>query len=220
MTSTGVTLDSLFGEIHRGTVRDFNIVLKTDVQGSIEPLVRALEEQSVEGINVKVIHASAGTINESDVNLAVASKGVVIGFNTDPEPGARRHAEVEKVEIREYRVIYDILDDVERAVKGLLEPVFEEQEDARIEVRQVFRVARRNAIAGCYVREGTVRRNSLARVMRKGEQLFQGRIESLKRFQEDAREVASGFECGIQVEGFQDFEEGDEIVAYHMEQVR
>jgi translation initiation factor IF-2 len=220
MTSTGVTLDSLFGEIHRGTVRDFNIVLKTDVQGSIEPLVRALEEQSVEGINVKVIHASAGTINESDVNLAVASKGVVIGFNTDPEPGARRHAEAEKVEIREYRVIYDILDDVERAVKGLLEPVFEEQEDARIEVRQVFRVARRNAIAGCYVREGTVRRNTLARVMRKGDQLFQGRIESLKRFQEDAREVASGFECGIQVDGFSDFEEGDEILTYHMEQVR
>lgn len=220
MTSTGVTLDSLFGEIHRGTVRDFNIVLKTDVQGSIEPLVRALEEQSVEGINVKVIHASAGTINESDVNLATASKGIIIGFNTDPEPGARRHAEVEKVEIREYRIIYDILDDVERAVKGLLEPVFHEEEDARIEVRQVFRVARRNAIAGCYVREGTVRRNSLARLFRKGEQIFQGRIESLKRFQEDAREVASGFECGIQMDGFNDFEESDEIVTYHMEQDR
>ena len=111
-------------------------------------------------------------------------------------------------------------DDVERAVKGLLEPVFEEQEDARIEVRQVFRVARRYAIAGCSVREGTVRRNTLARVMRKGDQLFQGRIESLKRFQEDAREVASGFECGIQVDGFSDFEEGDEILTYHMEQVR
>jgi translation initiation factor IF-2 len=190
------------------------------VQGSIEPLVRALEEQSVEGINVKVIHASAGTINESDVNLAVASKGVIIGFNTDPEPGARRHAETEKVEIREYRVIYDILDDVERAVKGLLEPVFEEQQDARVEVRQVFRLGRRNAIAGCYVREGTVRRNSMARVFRNGEQLHQGRIDNLKRFQEDAREVASGFECGIQVEGFADFQEGDEIICYHMEQVR
>jgi translation initiation factor IF-2 len=216
----GVTLDSLFGEIHRGAVRDFNIVLKTDVQGSIEPLVRALEEQSVEGVNVKVIHASAGTINESDVNLAVASKGVIIGFNTDPEPGARRHAEAEKVEIREYRVIYDILDDVQRAVNGLLEPVFEEQQDARVEVRQVFRLGRRNAIAGCYVRDGTVRRNSMARVFRKGEQIHQGRIDNLKRFQEDAREVASGFECGIQVEGFADFQEGDEIVCYHMEQVR
>jgi translation initiation factor IF-2 len=215
-----VTLDSLFGQIHQGAVRDFNIVLKTDVQGSIEPLVRALEELSVEGINVKVIHASAGTINESDVNLAVASKGVVIGFNTDPEPGARRHAEVEHVEIREYRVIYDIIDDVQRAVRGLLAPVFEEQEDARVEVRQVFRLGRRNAIAGCYVRDGTVRRNTLARIFRKGEQIAQGRVESLKRFQEDAREVASGFECGIQVEGFNDFQEADEIVCYHMEQVR
>jgi len=220
-TSTdGVTLESLFGEIHRGTVQDFNIVLKTDVQGSIEPLVRALEGASLEGVNVKVIHASAGTINESDVNLAVASKGVVIGFNTTPEPGARRLAEAERVEIREYRVIYDIIDDVEKAVRGMLEPVYEEAEDGRAEVRQVFRVGRRNAIAGCYVREGTIRRNSLARVFRGGEMIHESRIESLKRFQEDAREVASGFECGIQVDGFTDFEEGDEIVAYHMEQTR
>ncbi|MBM4416510.1 MAG: translation initiation factor IF-2 [Chloroflexi bacterium] len=215
-----VTLDSLFGEIHRGAVRDFNIVLKTDVQGSIEPLVRALEGASIEGVNVKVIHAAAGSINESDVNLAVASHGVVIGFNTTPEIGARRLAEAEHVEIREYRVIYDILDDVNRAVRGLLEPVFEEREDARIEVRQVFRLGRRNAIAGCYVRDGTVRRNSMVRVFRGGQQQHEGRIESLKRFQEDAREVTSGFECGIQVEGFSDFAEGDEIVSYHMEQVR
>jgi translation initiation factor IF-2 len=216
----GVTLESLFGEIHRGVVRDFNIVLKTDVQGSIEPLVRALEGASLEGVNVKVIHASAGTINETDVNLAVASKGVVIGFNTSPEPGARRLAEVEHVEIREYRVIYDIIDDVEKAVRGLLQPVYEEQEDGRAEVRQVFRVGRRNAIAGCYIREGTIRRNSLARVFRGGQQIHESRIESLKRFQEDAREVASGFECGIQVDGFTDFEEGDEVYAYHMEQTR
>ena len=218
--SAAVTLDSLFGEIHRGAVRDFNIVLKTDVQGSIEPLVRALEGASVEGVNVKVIHAAAGTVNESDVNLAVASHGVVIGFNTQPETGARRLADIEKVEIREYRVIYDILDDVNRAVLGLLEPVFEEREDARIEVRQVFRLGRRNAIAGCYVRDGTVRRNSMARLFRAGQQLHEGRIESLKRFQEDSREVASGFECGIQIDGFSDFAEGDEIVSYHMEQTR
>ncbi|MGE0134437.1 MAG: translation initiation factor IF-2 [Dehalococcoidia bacterium] len=216
----GVTLESLFGEIHRGAVRDFNIVLKTDVQGSIEPLVRALEGASVEGVNVKVIHASAGTVNESDVNLAVASKGVIIGFNTSPEPGARRLAEQERVEVREYRVIYDIIDDVEKAVRGLLQPVYEEEEDGRAEVRQVFRLGRRNAIAGCYVREGNIRRNSLARVFRGGEMVHESRIDSLKRFQEDAREVASGFECGIQVDGFSDFQEGDEVVAYHMEQTR
>ncbi len=219
-TTDGVTLESLFGEIHRGVVTDFNIVLKTDVQGSIEPLVRALEAASVEGVNVKVIHASAGTINESDVNLAVASKGVIIGFNTSPEPGARRLAEAERVDIREYRVIYDIIDDVERAVRGLLQPVFEEQEDGRAEVRQVFRLGRRNAIAGCYVRDGNIRRNSLARVFRGGTLVHESRIDSLKRFQEDAREVASGFECGIQVDGFSDFQEGDEVVAYHMEQTR
>ncbi|MGE0228010.1 MAG: translation initiation factor IF-2 [Dehalococcoidia bacterium] len=216
----GVTLESLFGEIHRGAVRDFNIVLKTDVQGSIEPLVRALEGASVEGVNVKVIHASAGTVNESDVNLAVASKGVIIGFNTSPEPGARKLAEQERVEVREYRVIYDIIDDVEKAVRGLLQPVYEEAEDGRAEVRQVFRLGRRNAIAGCYVREGNIRRNSLARVFRGGEMVHESRIDSLKRFQEDAREVASGFECGIQVDGFNDFQEGDEVVAYHMEQTR
>ena len=215
-----VTLDSLFGEIHRGAVKDFNIVLKTDVQGSIEPLVRALEALGVEGVNVKVIHASAGTINESDVNLAVASKGVIFGFNTDPEPGARRLAEAEHVEIREYRVIYDIINDVERAVTGLLDPIFNEQEDGRAEVRQVYRLGRRNAIAGCYVRDGALRRNSMARVFRSGVQMHQGRLESLKRFQEDAREVASGFECGLQVEDFTDFQEGDEVVSYHMEQQR
>ncbi len=216
----GVTLESLFGEIHRGLVRDLNIVLKTDVQGSIEPLVRALEGASVEGVNVKVIHASAGTVNESDVNLAVASKGIVIGFNTSPEPGARKLAEVERVEVREYRVIYDIIDDVEKAVRGLLQPVYEEQEDGRAEVRQVFRIGRRNAIAGSYVRDGVIRRNSLARVFRSGAVVHEARIEGLKRFQEDAREVASGFECGIQVDGFSDFQEGDEVVAYHMEQTR
>src|SRR5439155_14845264 len=116
-----------------------------------------------------------------------------------------------------YRVIYDIVDDVQRAVTGMLEPIYEEREDGRVEVRQVFRLGRRNAIAGSYVRDGVVRRNSMARVYRKGEMIHESRIESLKRFQEDAREVASGFECGIQMEGFHDFQEGDEIVAYHME---
>lgn len=217
---SGVTLDSLFGEIHSGEVSDFNIVLKTDVQGSIEPLVRALEDLSLDEVNVKVIHASAGTVNESDVHLAVASSGVIIAFNTQPEAGARRLAEQNAVEVREYRVIYDIIEDVERAVRGLLQPIFEEREDARIEVRQVFRVARRNAIAGCYVRDGTVRRDSRVRVLRGGEVLHEARIDELKRFQDDVREVASGFECGITVTGFSEFEEGDEIIAYHMEQVR
>ncbi|MDA1062298.1 MAG: translation initiation factor IF-2 [Chloroflexi bacterium] len=216
----GVTLDSLFGEIHSGAIKDFNIVLKTDVQGSIEPLVRAIEALAVDEINVKVIHASAGTVNESDVNLAVASQGVIVAFNTRAETGAQRLADTEQVEIREYRIIYDIVEDVEKAVQGLLEPIFEERQDGVIEVRAVFRRGRRNTIAGCFVREGTVANNSLTRVMRGGKVEHESRIDTLKRFQDDAREVTAGQECGVTVTGFEDFAEGDEIVAYHMEQTR
>ncbi|MCY4640312.1 MAG: translation initiation factor IF-2 [Chloroflexi bacterium] len=215
-----VSLDTLFGEIHSGNVRDFNVVLKTDVQGSVEPLVRSLEELAVDEVNVKVIHAAAGSINESDVNLAVASQGVILGFNTRPELGARRLATQEGVEIRLYDVIYQMLDDVRLAVSGLLEPIFEERQDAVVEVRAVFRRGRRNAIAGCYVRDGAVRRGSKARVLRRGEQLHEGEIDSLRRVDDDAREVTAGFECGIMIGGFTDFEEGDEIVTYHLEQTR
>ena len=215
-----VTLDTLFGEIHAGKVKDFNIVLKTDVQGSLEPLVRALEDQSLDEVNVKVIHAAPGSVNESDVNLAVASQGVILGFNTRPEKGAQRLADAEHVEIRDYSVIYDIVEDVRDAVQGLLEPVYEEREDARIEVRAIFRLSRRNAIAGSVVTEGTISRSSLTRVQRAGELLHESRVSSLRRFNDDVTEVGEGVECGVMVEGFSDFEEGDEIVAYHMERVR
>ena len=217
---TGVTLDTLFGEIHRGAVQDFNIVLKTDVQGSIEPLVRAIEGLALDEINVKVIHAAAGTVNESDVNLAVASQGVIVAFNTRTETGAQRLADSEHVEVRDYRVIYDVVSDVEQAVQGLLEPIFEEREDAFIEVRAVFRRGRRNSIAGCVVRDGTVNSRSLARVRRGGEVVHESRIDSLQRFQDRVNEVTAGQECGITVDGFEDFQEGDEIIAYHMEQTR
>ena len=216
----GVTLDSLFGEIHRGEVQDFNIVLKSDVQGSIEPLVRAIEGLALEEINVKVIHAAAGTVNESDINLAAVSQGVIIAFNTKTETGAKRLTEAEHVEIREYRIIYDVIEDVEQAVRGMLKPVYEERQDATIEVRQVFRRGRRNSIAGCFVRDGTVQRGSQARVIRDGAVAHESRIDTLKRFQEDVREVADGLECGIMIDGFDEFQEGDEIVTYHMEQVR
>ncbi len=215
-----VTLDSLFGEIHKGNVKDMNIVLKADVQGSLEPLVDTLDDLSVDEVNTKVIHASVGSINESDVQLAVASTGVIIGFNVQPETGAKRLAEQEGVEIRVYNVIYDIIQDVEQAVQGLLEPIYEEQQDAVIEVRQIFRLGRRNAIAGSYVREGTVTRNSRGRVVRNGEVIHDDDLSSLKRFDDDVREVAAGLECGIQINGFTDFQEGDEIVAYHMERTR
>ncbi|MFA7248504.1 MAG: translation initiation factor IF-2 [Dehalococcoidia bacterium] len=215
-----VTLETLFGEIHKGNVTDFNLVLKADVQGSIDPLVHTLEDLSVDEVRVKVVHASVGSVTESDVQLAAAARGVIIAFNTGAEQGAKRLADQEKVEIREYRIIYDIVEDVEKAVQGLLEPVFEERADGLVEVRQVFRVGRRNAIAGCYVRDGSVVRGARCRVRRKGQVIHDGQIDSLKRIDEDAREVAAGLECGIQVTNFDSFEEGDEIATYHMEQVR
>ena len=215
-----VTLETLFGEIHKGNVTDFNLVLKADVQGSIDPLVRTLEDLTVDEVRVKVVHASVGSITESDVQLAAAARGVIIAFNTGSEQGAHRLADQEKVEIREYRIIYDIVEDVEKAVKGLLDPIYEERADAKIEVRQIFRVARRNAIAGCYVRDGSAVRGARCRVMRKGVVIHEGQIESLKRIDEDSREVVAGLECGIQVTNFDSFEEGDEILTYHMEQVR
>jgi len=215
-----VTLDSLFGEIHKGNVKDMNIVLKADVQGSLEPLVDTLDDLSVDEVNTKVIHASVGSINESDVQLAVASTGVIIGFNVEPETGAKRLAAQEGVEIRLYSIIYDIIKDVEDAVQGMLEPIYEEREDATVEVRQIFRLGRRNAIAGSYVREGTVLRSSKGRVMRNGEVIHDDDLSSLKRFDDDVREVATGLECGIQINGFTDFQEGDEIVTYHMERTR
>ena len=215
-----VTLDSLFGEIHKGNVKDMNIVLKADVQGSLEPLVDTLDDLSVDEVNTKVIHASVGSINESDVQLAVASTGIIIGFNVQPETGAKRLANKEGVEIRLYNIIYDIIQDVEAAVQGMLEPIYEERQDAVIEIRQIFRLGRRNAIAGSYVRDGTVTRNSSGRVSRKGALLHDAPLSSLKRFDDDVREVATGLECGIQIEGFTDFQEGDEIVTYHMERTR
>ena len=215
-----VTLDTLFGEIHRGNVTDFNLVLKADVQGSIDPLIHTLEDLSVDEVRVKVVHASVGSVTESDVQIAAAARGVIIAFNTGAEQGAHRLADQERVEIREYKIIYDIVTDVEKAVEGLLEPIYEERADALIEVRQVFRVARRNAIAGCYVRDGSAVRGTRCRVRRKGAVIHEGQIESLKRVDDDAREVAAGLECGIQVTNFDAFEEGDEIATYHMEQVR
>ena len=215
-----VTLDSLFGEIRKGSITDFNLVLKADVHGSLEPLVKTLEDLTLPDVRVRVIHAAVGSVTESDVQLSVAAKAVIIAFNSGVEPSARRLADAEKIEVREYRIIYDIIADVEKAVQGLLEPIFEERQDATIEVRQIFRVSRRNAIAGSYVREGTAVRGARCRVRRKGEVLHEGTIESLKRVSDDARDVAAGLECGIVVSNFDSFEEGDEIVTYHLEQVR
>jgi translation initiation factor IF-2 len=212
-----VTLDTLFGEISAGKLKELNIILKTDVQGSIEPIRTSLERLSNEQVKVKIIHTGSGSITESDVMLAVASKGIIIAFNTGEEGGAARLAASEKVDIRRYSVIYNIVEDVDKALKGMLEPTYREVITAHAEVRQVFKVSRRNSIAGAYVRDGTISRSDSARVLRDGAQVGEGRITSLRRFQEDVREVTTNFECGLQIEGFDSFEPGDVIETFRTE---
>jgi translation initiation factor IF-2 len=212
-----VTLDTLFGEISAGKLKELNIILKTDVQGSIEPIRTSLERLSNEQVKVKIIHTGSGGVTESDVMLAIASKGIIIAFNTGMEGGAERIAGIEKVDIRHYNVIYNIVEDVDKALKGMLEPTFKEVVTAHAEVRKVFRVARKNSIAGAYVRDGTIARTDTGRVQRGGANIFEGKISTLKRFQEDVREVTTNFECGVQLEGFDSFEENDVIEFFRVE---
>jgi len=212
-----VTLDTLFGEISAGKLKELNIILKTDVQGSIEPIRNSLEKLTNEQVKVKIIHTGSGSVTESDVMLAIASKGVIIAFNTGTEGGAERIAQQERVDIRRYNVIYNIVEDVEKALKGMLEPTFKEVVTAHAEVRKVFRVARKNSIAGAFVRDGTITRTDSARVLRNAAVVAEGKISTLKRFQEDVREVQNNFECGIQIDGFDAFEEGDVIEFYKIE---
>jgi translation initiation factor IF-2 len=212
-----VTLDTLFGEISAGKLKELNIILKTDVQGSIEPIRNSLERLSNEQVKVKIIHTGSGSVTESDVMLAVASKGVIIAFNTGMEGGAEQQARQEKVDIRRYSVIYNIVEDVDKALKGMLEPTFKEVVTAHLEVRQVFRVARKNSIAGAYVRDGTITRTDSARLLRNEAVIHTGKVSTLKRFQDDVREVTTNFECGVQIDGFEDFQEGDVIESFRLE---
>jgi translation initiation factor IF-2 len=214
-----VSLDTLFGELSAGKVKELNIIVKTDVQGTMEAVRNALEQLSNDEVKVKIIHAATGNISESDVMLATASNGIVVGFNTKLEEGARRQAEVSGVEVRNYNIIYNLIEDIEKAITGMLEPVYADVVQGQAEVRQIFK-ARRGAIAGCLVTEGTVSRNDLARVLRGTEAIHTSKIESLRRFKDDVREVAAGLECGITIEGFSDFAEGDVIEAYRSERQR
>ena len=214
-----VSLDTLFGEIHSGNLQDLNIILKTDVQGSIDPIRHSLERLSNDEVRVKIIHAGSGTISESDVMLAVASKGIIIGFNSKPDTGAKRLAETEKVEIKQYSIIYNLIEDLEKAIQGMLEPVYADVVDGHAEVRQVFRISRQGNIAGSFVTDGMLHRNDLVKVMRKGQMIADVKCGSLKRFQDDVREVQNNFECGISLEGTNDVEEGDILEFYHKERV-
>lgn len=217
--ANAVNLDSLFGEISSGKVQELNLILKTDVQGSIEPIKHALEKLSIPTVRVKVIHTGSGTVTESDVMLAVASKGIIIGFNAKPDAGAKKLAGSSNVEIRQYNIIYKAVEDIDLALKGMLEPVYEDVIDGHAEIRQIFKVSRLGNIAGCMVRDGTVLRNDFIRVLRDSEILAETRCANLKRFQDDVREVQTGYECGISLESFNAIEEGDIFEFYHKERV-
>ena len=208
------TLDDFSSRIQAGQARELNLIIKTDVQGSIEPIVSSLEKLSVEGLKVKVIHAAAGNISESDINLAIASRAIVVGFQVHPDPASRRLAESEGVDIRTYDIIYKLVDEVDKALKGLLEPTYVDLVVGEAEVRATFSIPKIGIVAGCYVRQGEARRNARARVFRGEEQLYDGHVSSLKRFEKDVREVRTGFECGVGLEGFQDLVEGDVIQFY------
>ena len=195
------------------------MIIKADVQGSIEPVENSLEELGNEELKVRILHQGTGNITESDVMLAVASGAIIIGFNVEADAAARRLAEAEGVDIRFYEVIYRLIDDIDKALKGLLEPTYEDVVIGHAEVRAIFQIPRKGKVAGVYVTDGQVTHKALVRVMRHGEQVFEGQLASLKRFTKDVREVRAGFECGVGLDGFEDFEEGDILEFYRKERV-
>ena len=215
-----VTLDNLFDSINEGSLKDLNIIVKADVQGSVEAVRQSLEKLSNEEVRVKVIHGGVGAVNESDVMLANASNALIVGFNVRPDPVAEANAERDKVEMRMYRVIYDCIEEVEAAIKGMLAPKFRDVEMGKAEVRSVFKLSSAGTIAGCYITDGKITRNCKIRVVRDGIIVFEDTISSLKRFKDDVKEVATGYECGVGLEKFNDIKEGDILEGYITEEYK
>ncbi|MFC4798219.1 translation initiation factor IF-2 [Neobacillus sp. GCM10023253] len=216
---TRVSLDNLFEQLKQGEMKDLNVILKSDVQGSAEALAASLQKIDVEGVNIKIIHNGTGAINESDITLAAASNAIVIGFNVRPDVNAKRAADAEKVDVRLHRIIYKVIEEMEAAMKGMLDPEFVEKVIGQAEVRQTFKVSKVGTIAGSYVIDGKITRDSGIRVIRDGVVIFEGEIDALKRFKDDAKEVSQGYECGITIKNFNDVKEGDIIEAYVMEEI-
>lgn len=214
-----VTLDDLFQHIKDGEIKDLNVIIKGDVQGSVEALKGSLAKIEVEGVRVKIIHSGVGAITESDIILAAASNAIVIGFNVRPDPQAGATAEQEKVDIRLHRVIYNVIEEIEQAMKGMLDPEYKEVVIGHAEVRNLFKISKVGTIAGCMVTQGKITRNAEVRLIRGGIVVHEGKIDTLKRFKDDAKEVAQGYECGITIEGYNDLKEGDVIEAFIMEAV-
>ena len=218
-TKAKMSLDDLYSQIQAGNLKELNIVVKADVQGSVEAVKQSLLKLTNEEVVIKVIHAGVGAINESDVILASASNAIIIGFNVRPDVQAKDVAEREKVDLRLYKVIYDAISDIESAMKGMLDPIYEEKVTGHLIVRQTFKASSVGTIAGCFVLDGLIRRGSTVRVTRNEEQIYEGPLASLKRFKDDVKEVKNGFECGIVLEEFNDFREDDQIEAYEMVEV-
>ena len=218
-TKSKLTLDGLFSQIQAGNIKELNLIVKADVQGSVEAVKQSLMKLSNEEVAVRIIHAGVGAINESDVSLASASNAIIIGFNVRPDNTAKETAEREKVDVRLYRVIYNAIEDIEAAMKGMLDPEYEEKVIGHAEVRQTFKASGVGMIAGSYVLDGKFQRGCKVRISREGEQIFEGNLASLKRFKDDVKEVAAGYECGLVFENFNDIKVEDQIEAYIMVEV-
>lgn len=219
-SSNRVSMENLYSQIQEGSVKELGVIVKADVQGSVEAVRQSLEKLSTDNVKVRVIHSGVGAITETDVILAAASNAIIIGFNVRPDNNAASIGEKENVEIKTYRIIYDALDDIKAAMVGMLDPVFKEVVLGRVEIRQIYKVSNVGTIAGSYVLSGKITRNSSVRVLRNGIVITESTLASLKRFKDDAKEVAAGYECGLSVEKFNDIKEGDIIEAFIMEEVK
>ncbi|MCL2068728.1 MAG: translation initiation factor IF-2, partial [Oscillospiraceae bacterium] len=215
-----VTLDNLFSQISEGEIKELPIIVKADVQGSVEAVRQSLEKISSDEVRVRVIHGGVGAVSESDIMLANASNAIIVGFNVRPEPLAKEMAENDDVEVRLYRVIYDAIDEISDAMKGMLAPKYREVDLGRAEVRNVFKISNVGTIAGCYVLDGKILRSAKIRVVRDGIIISDDTLDSLRRFKDDVREVAQGYECGMGLVKFADIKEGDIFEAYEIEEYR
>ena len=218
--SSRITLDNLFSTLKEGELKEVNVIIKADVQGSVEALASSLQKIEVEGVRVKIIHTAVGAINESDITLATASNAIIIGFNVRPTPQAKIQAESDQVDIRLHRIIYNVIDEIETAMKGMLDPEFEEKITGSAIVRETYTVSKLGTIAGSYITEGVVKRSSQVRLIRDNIVIYEGELASLKRFKDDAKEVKLGFECGIMIEGYNDIKVDDIIEAFEMVEIK
>ncbi|NMA37262.1 MAG: translation initiation factor IF-2, partial [Papillibacter sp.] len=218
-TERKVSLEGLFAQIKEGELKELTIIVKADVQGSAEAVKSSLEKLSNDEVRVRVIHSGVGAISETDVMLASTSNAIIVGFNVRPDAAARENAARANVDIRLYRIIYDCINEIEAAMKGMLAPQFKETVTGHVEIRQTYKVSKVGTIAGCYVLDGRIVRTSMVRIVRDGIVIHEGQLASLRRFKDDVKEVAAGYECGLSIEKFNDIKEGDIIEAYIMERI-